>query len=106
MFELDDMAGNLAVLLYTYARAGNVDKARAGLGDLLERVERRYTCPYEVATVYVALDDRETAMSWFEKAYDARADCWIWGKVDPRMDEMRKDDGYVDLLRRIGLVLD
>jgi hypothetical protein len=26
----------------------------------------------------------------------------VWGAVDPRMDEIRKDERYRDLLRRVG----
>ena len=44
----------------------------------------------------------DEAIDWFEKAYEARSDCWIWGNIDPRLDELRKDPRFRDLLRRVG----
>ena len=100
--RLEDDPINLAFLLYTLGRAGEQQEAREGLVDLLEITKQQYVCPYEVATVYVGLEEYEEAIDWFEKGYEARADCWVWGAVDPRMEEMRKDERYLDLLRRVG----
>lgn len=105
-YELDDSVDNLEFLLYDYAKAGQPEKTRAGLDELLAKVNERYTCPYEVGIVYMALEDYDQAIDWFEKAIDARADCWVWGKVDPRMDVMRRDARYLDQLRRVGHVMD
>ena len=105
-YELNDSVFNLESLLFAYALAGQPEKTRAGLDELLTKVSERYTCPYEVATVYVGLEEYDVAIDWFEKAVDARADCWIWGKVDPRMTVMREDERYLDQLRRVGHVID
>ena len=69
-------------------------------------MEERYTCPYEVASVYVALEEYDEAIDWFEEAVVERADCWVWGKVDARMEVMREDERYLDQLRRVGHVLE
>jgi serine/threonine-protein kinase len=102
----DDNITNLEFLLYTYAMSGDEDRARAGLEEMVRRARERYTCPYEVATVFVGLEEYDVALQWFEEGYEKRADCWVWGKVDPRMDVMREDERYRDLLRRVGHTLE
>jgi hypothetical protein len=86
--------------------SGDKDRARAGLEEMVRRARERYTCPYEVATVFVGLEEYDVALQWFEEGYEQRADCWVWGKVDQRMDVMRQDERYRDLLRRVGHTLD
>ena len=86
-----------------YARAGYTDKAK----DMLDELERqrqadRFICPYEVATIYLALGDFDTAFEWFDKAYELRSPCIPWLNVDPPLDVVRDDARFEELQRITG----
>jgi TolB-like protein/Flp pilus assembly protein TadD len=64
----------MAQLAYVYARAGKKDRARTILAGLEAQVQQRYVCGFNVAGVYMGLDDKERAYTWLEKAYRDRSD--------------------------------
>ena len=68
-----------------YAAWGKKDEAKKVLSELTERASRRYVCPYEVATVYAGLGEKDSAFAWLNKAVDERADCVPWIKPDPKI---------------------
>ncbi|MHC4141563.1 MAG: tetratricopeptide repeat protein, partial [Planctomycetota bacterium] len=101
--KLDDSPQILMFLGGIYARAGYTDKAK----DMLEDVERqrktgRFICPYEIATIYLALGDLDTAFFWFDMAYEFRSPCIPWLNVDPRLDVVRDDARFEELQRITG----
>jgi tetratricopeptide (TPR) repeat protein len=101
--ELDDSPVILAFLAEAYALSGNRNQARKLRDELIAVAKHRYVCSYEVATVHVTLGEKEAAFKWFEKAHEDRSDCMIWLKVDPRLDGVRSDLRFPELLRRVGL---
>jgi len=57
----------LARLGYGLAAAGDREQAEVTLGKLLS-ISDRYVSPYDIALVYVALQDRDQAFEWLMKA--------------------------------------
>lgn len=100
--QVDDSPFYLAFLIRGLALAGKRREAEEGLRKLVASFSERYTCPYEIAMAHLPLGKIDQAFDWFEKAYQARADCWAYGMVDPRLGEIRSDPRYQDLLRRVG----
>ncbi|HEY3203865.1 MAG TPA: protein kinase, partial [Thermoanaerobaculia bacterium] len=100
--ELDDNPTILEMLGGAYAASGRRDDARKVLGELTERSKKGYVCPYEVATVYVGLGEKDSALRWLEKAEEDRADCVPWMRPDPKLDPLRSDPRFRELLRRVG----
>ena len=101
--RLDDSPTIYELLGGAYAAWGKKEEARKVLAELTERSSRRYVCPYEVATIFAGLGEKDAAFEWLDKAVDARADCIPWLKPDPKVDPLRSDPRYAALLRRIGL---
>ena len=101
--RMDDNSGILEMLAGTYAAAGRPDEARKITREMVERSTKRYICAYEVATTYAGLKDRESAFLWLRKALDDRADCSPWIAADPKLDPLRNDPRFQDLLRRLSL---
>jgi hypothetical protein len=58
--------------------------------------------PARVAEGYMLLGDKEQALVWLNKAYDARFGL-TFIKIDPTWDSIRSDTRYSDLLRRMAL---
>jgi enolase len=53
--------------------------------------------------IYLGLDDVDNAFYWFDKAYVERTG-WIgYIKTDPGFDRVRKNEKYLEMVKRIGL---
>ncbi|MHC4776901.1 MAG: tetratricopeptide repeat protein, partial [Planctomycetota bacterium] len=99
---LDDSPQIVEFLGGIYARAGYLDKTREMLDELERQAEYRFICPYEVATIYLALGDFDKAFEWFDEAYAQRSPCVPWLNVDPRLDVIRDDARFEALQRATG----
>jgi serine/threonine protein kinase/tetratricopeptide (TPR) repeat protein len=87
---------------YAYAKSGRRDEARKLATELKDESRTRYIPAYYIALIYAGLGERDEAFSWLEKAYQDRSWWLVWIKMDPRMDSLRSDQRFTDLLRRIG----
>jgi len=52
--------------------------------------------------VATALDDRDQACTWLEKAYVERSSGLAFIKSDPRLDALHGDDRFEALVRRMN----
>lgn len=93
----------LALLGYTHAVAGHRNEARKVLNRLKNLSNRRYIEPASIAIVYTGLVERDQAFEWLERAYEHRNELLVMLKVDPRLDALRSDARFADLLQRVGL---
>jgi eukaryotic-like serine/threonine-protein kinase len=101
--RMDDNSGILEMLAGAYAAAGRPAEARRITEEMVKLSRERYVCAYEVATTYAGLRDRESAFLWLRKSLDEHADCSPWIAADPKLDPLRADPRFQDLLRRLGL---
>lgn len=90
-------------LAYIDALIGKKDESRRILRRLLDLATRYTVQPGHIALVFIALNQHEQALEWLEKAYRQHSPMMIWLKVDPRFDPLRRDPGFENLLRRVGL---
>jgi serine/threonine-protein kinase len=90
---------------YAYAKAGRKEDARKLISELKEQAKSRYVAAYSLAVIYAGLNEKDEAFAWLEKAYQARSYWVIWIKVDPKMDNLRSDPRFLNLMGRIGLPL-
>ena len=91
-----------ASLAHAYALSGNGNQARKILAELIKLSQEEYVPPYEIATVYIGLEEKDEAFSWLENAYNERASLLLWINVHPRFDLLRSDPRFQDLLRRMN----
>jgi eukaryotic-like serine/threonine-protein kinase len=98
--DTDPTAG----LAHAYATAGQRSNAEKILRELLQKSKTTYISPYMIATIYAGLDDKNKAFEFLEKAYQERSpDIPYFLKADLRIDNLRSDLRFQDLLRRVGL---
>ena len=93
-----------ASLAHAYAAAGRRSEAEKILRDLVQQSKATYVSPYTIATVYAGLGEKDKAFEYLDKAYSERSLDLSWSiKADLRLDNLRSDSRFQDLLRRIGL---
>jgi TolB-like protein/DNA-binding winged helix-turn-helix (wHTH) protein/Flp pilus assembly protein TadD len=88
-------------LAHAYAISGRTDDAMNILRDLEGRQTGESPTDASVALVYVGLGNKDQAMAWLEKAYQARFNPSIL--LRPAFDPIRADPRFRDLRARIGL---
>jgi len=93
----------LAALGYGYARAGRPDDAHGIASELETLAATRFVDSGQLALLPLALGDHERALRLLAEAVDRRADPSIWLAVDPKLDPLRTDPRFQELVRRVGL---
>ncbi len=56
-----------------------------------------------MALINAGLNEKEKALSEMEQAYRERSDMLVYLGVDPRLDGLRSDPRFRELLRRIAI---
>ena len=68
--------------------------------------EERYVLPYGFALIHTGLGELEEAFEWLERAYQDRNGRMAFLQVDPRLDPLRDDPRFQDLLSRMNFPKD
>ncbi len=85
-------------------RKARLNGACTAVIELLKNNSREeYVSPYEIATYYAFMGDRDHAFEWLEKAYRERSGRIEYIKEEDSFAGIRSDPRYLDLLRRMGL---
>jgi serine/threonine protein kinase/tetratricopeptide (TPR) repeat protein len=92
-----------AALGRAYAESQKEHEANEVLNELNELAKRQYVSAYEVATIYVALGDKEQAFELLEKACAEHSFHFINLNVSPQFKSISSDSRFHDLVQRIGL---
>ncbi|MGH2406348.1 MAG: tetratricopeptide repeat protein, partial [bacterium] len=87
---------------YVYALSGKTDEARRVLAELRDLAKQRYVPSYSFALVYLGLGENDQAIEWLERTYEERDGFLVYLKVEQRLDPLREDPRFQDLLRRVG----
>ena len=92
-----------AQLAHAYAASGRKSEAQKILREWLDQSERAYVSPYMIASVYAGLGKKDKAFEYLEKAYQERSsDLSYFLRADLRMDSLRSDPRFQDLVSRIN----
>jgi serine/threonine protein kinase/Flp pilus assembly protein TadD len=102
--EQDDAPVIRAARAHALAISGHGDLAREALDELLLLQKQRHVSPYDLTIIYTGLGEKEKALNALEQAYESRSEALVWLKVDPRLDPLRTEARFIDLMRRVGFV--
>ncbi|MGH9370214.1 MAG: TPR end-of-group domain-containing protein [Vicinamibacterales bacterium] len=69
----------------------------------MPRWSRRRKSAFFFALLHAGLDEKPQALSWLEKAYKERSGSIRYLKVEPRLDRLRGEPRFQELMRRVGL---
>ncbi len=61
----------------------------------------RYISPYDIAIVHAGLGDRDAALRELRRAVDDRSAWMVFLEVDPRLDGLRDELGFRQVLDRL-----
>ncbi|HWP43583.1 MAG TPA: winged helix-turn-helix domain-containing protein [Blastocatellia bacterium] len=86
-----------------HALSGDRTKAMEILRELRERARREYVSPYYMAEIYAGLGETEESLDCLERAYRERVWFLVFLNYEPIFDNLRTDQRFRDLIRRIGL---
>jgi len=89
---------------YALAKSGQREEAQAALHELLKLSETRYVPPYNIALIYNALEMRNDALAWLEKAFEQRDPKMTFLKVEPKWNNLRNEPRFIDLMKRMNLL--
>jgi serine/threonine-protein kinase len=90
-------------LAQCHAAAGNRGAALALIANLDAKELPAGNLLRGIALVYAALGEIDLAFTWLEKAYARRSKALCNTKIDPKLDRLRGDPRFAELLRRLNL---
>jgi TolB-like protein/DNA-binding winged helix-turn-helix (wHTH) protein/Flp pilus assembly protein TadD len=102
----DLLPRNLAVLCdigHVYAVSGDKNSARKTIALLKQEAEHRYVNQYELALIYIGLGQNDEAFKSMEQGFREHSDMLVYLKVDSRLDPIRSDSRFIDLMHRVGI---
>ena len=91
-----------AGLGHAYALAGREADARAVLEVLTERARSLTVSSHAIAVIHTALGEHREAFEWLDRACREHDRALVWLKVHPRLDPLRSDPRFADVMRRVG----
>lgn len=86
-----------------YRSAGWTGALRKALDTRLAQRKAGYSSPYEIATLYANLKDKDTAFSWLDTAYQERDIGLLSMKTDLLLNPLRSDPRLSALVKKVGL---
>jgi len=87
----------------TFARAGKPRQAHKILDELREQSKKRYVSPFELSSIYFALNQLEQGFQWLTKAFQDRCFELVAIKVDPKFDAVSHDPRFASLLSQLAV---
>lgn len=93
----------MSILSCAYANAGQLSEAWHVAERLLVLADQYSPALVQAAATCSWLGDNDHAFALIERALAVKNDRLLWLKVDPRFDNLRTDERYADLLRRMNL---
>ena len=88
---------------HALAQDGQTKEARRILSEIEEYAKKNYVPPYNLAVLHAGLGERQQAMDLLEKGFADRSLRPVWVKFDPRLDGLRQDGQFLQLIQRMGL---
>jgi TolB-like protein/Tfp pilus assembly protein PilF/DNA-binding XRE family transcriptional regulator len=93
-----------AALGHLYGSVGKTAEARAIFDELTARSDRGFVPSYDIALVCVGLGWIDQAFGYLSQAHKERSGWMTYIKIDPRLDRLRTDARFIDLLHRVRLI--
>src|SRR5579884_74759 len=87
----------------TSADAGDRAKAQSMLAELMRTAQRQYVSPMDIAAIHAALNERDAAFAWLNKAYDDQSEMLLFLRRYTPFMNLRGDPRFDALIARVGV---
>jgi tetratricopeptide (TPR) repeat protein len=91
----------LGLLAYAFGKSMRQAPAMAILQLLLDKMETEYVPPYFLGITYLGLGETEKALTWIDKAVEARSHWVLFLRADPAFDELRTYGQFGKLIEKV-----
>ena len=95
--------GSNAFRAQALALRGQHEEATLELQRVLKLSKERYVAAYDIALMYAALADTESAFLWLERALEERSTQIPFLAQDPMFTQLHGDPRFASLVQRIGI---
>jgi serine/threonine protein kinase/tetratricopeptide (TPR) repeat protein len=96
---MPDSALPKSELAFALAAAGRNQEAHEVVDEIRQMAAKKYVKSYFIAMAYVAVEEREQAFRWLEKAFAERDPWLVWFGTEPKLDQMRRDPRFIKLFK-------
>ena len=100
----NDVTFASAALGHLYGVVGKTAQARSIFAELTTRASRSYVPAYDIALVCAGLGWKDQALGYLSQARQERSGWMTYINVDPRLDPLREDPRFIDLLHHMRMV--
>jgi len=83
-----------------YAMAGRIEEAKRFLRECEDASTHEYVNPYWLVFAYSSLGNKDRALEWLEKTFEARIFTPFRAKLDSRFDGVTSDPRFDELLKK------
>jgi len=83
--------------------SGRKREAVRVLGELEELSKGKFVSRYSLGLIRAGLGEPDKAFQQLEEAYQERSDWLTYLNIEPKLDPLRADPRFKDLVRRVGL---
>jgi tetratricopeptide (TPR) repeat protein/serine/threonine protein kinase len=97
-----DALNTRAKRAHVLASCGRSDEAREILREIVAEREEQWVTAYEIAVIYAFLGERDEAFKWLMQAEKENAVGLTYVRVDPRINSLRNDPRFDELLRQMN----
>ncbi|MFL6215173.1 MAG: tetratricopeptide repeat protein [Blastocatellia bacterium] len=94
-----------AALGHVKALSGDKDSAYGLLEEMNKLSLKQFVPAYDIAIIHLGLGELDQALDWLERACQERSGWLTYLGIEPRLDRLRPDPRFKDLLARVGLPL-
>lgn len=91
----------LSALGHAQAIGGHRSRALQTLRELRTLAAKRYVAAYDIAMVYLGLDDSEEALRYFDKAIQERSTWVVTLPVEPRVKPLKNNERFRSLVHKL-----
>jgi TolB-like protein/DNA-binding winged helix-turn-helix (wHTH) protein/Flp pilus assembly protein TadD len=102
---MPDSTLGLTEMAYSLAAAGRQTEAREILGRVEERSKNTFVPLYNLAVIHIALNDHEVAIRYIYQAFKNHEWPMVVLAVEPRLDPLRNDPRFREILASLKLPL-
>jgi eukaryotic-like serine/threonine-protein kinase len=97
-----DATNTRAKRAHVLASCGRVEEAREILQEIVAQRDEQWVTAYEIAVIYSLLGERDEAFNWLTQAEKENAVGLTYVRVDPRINNLRNDPRFDELLRQMN----